>query len=88
MRATSNAGLQPALDFLFAHTDDPIPDPSSQSSAPQSKTTRTQDDEEDEEELEALRTAMGKPNANVAGGSEEGVEAKVSYHYSACIRDQ
>lgn len=88
LRATSNAGLQPALDFLFAHTDDPIPDPSTQSSAPQPTTSRTQDDEEDEEELEALRAAMGKANANVAGGSEEGVEAKVIFtiqHASANI---
>jgi len=76
LRATSNAGLQPALDFLFAHTDDPIPDPSSQSSAPQPTTSRTQDDEEDEEELEALRAAMGKGSAGAAGGSGEGVEAK------------
>ena len=33
LRATKNSGLQPALDFLFAHTDDPIPDSSAQTSA-------------------------------------------------------
>ena len=33
LRATKNSGLQPALDFLFAHTDDPIPDSSAQAIA-------------------------------------------------------
>ena len=54
LRATSNAGLQPALDFLFAHTDDPIPDVSAQSQAqPSSSTSRAGGGDEDDEELEA-----------------------------------
>ena len=80
LRATSNAGLQPALDFLFAHTDDPIPDVSAQSQAqPSSSTSRAGGGDEDDEELEALKAVYGKgaTGAGAEQGGGEGVEAKV-----------
>ncbi|KAL5492712.1 hypothetical protein ACEPAI_4159 [Sanghuangporus weigelae] len=82
LRATSNAGLQPALDFLFAHTDDPIPDASAQTSSSSVASGRTEGvptGDEDDEDAEALRAALGKGVANVAPSSEgagEGAEVE------------
>ncbi|KAL5513456.1 hypothetical protein ACEPAH_3855 [Sanghuangporus vaninii] len=82
LRATSNAGLQPALDFLFAHTDDPIPDASAQTSSSSVASGRMEEvptGDEDDEDAEALRAALGKGVANVAPSSEgagEGAEVE------------
>ncbi|OCB87700.1 hypothetical protein A7U60_g5226 [Sanghuangporus baumii] len=82
LRATGNAGLQPALDFLFAHTDDPIPDASAQTSSSSVASGRTEGvpaGDEDDEDAEALRAALGKGVANVAPSSEgagEGAEVE------------
>lgn len=81
LRATSNAGLQPALDFLIAHADDPIPDSTAQSgsSAAASGQTSVPTDENEDEDAEALQAALGKASANIAGsasGGDANVEAK------------
>ncbi|KAL5531163.1 hypothetical protein ACEPAG_4039 [Sanghuangporus baumii] len=82
LRATSNAGLQPALDFLFAHTDDPIPDASAQTGSSSTTSGRTEGvptGDEDDEDAEALRAALGKGVANVTPSSEgagEGAEVE------------
>ncbi|THH07966.1 hypothetical protein EW145_g3034 [Phellinidium pouzarii] len=68
LRATRNAGLQPALDFLFAHTDDPIPDPAAQASSGASAGAAMDVDEDDAETLRA-----------VTGESSVGPEAKVRH---------
>ncbi|EJD00018.1 uncharacterized protein FOMMEDRAFT_91875 [Fomitiporia mediterranea MF3/22] len=75
LRATSNAGLQPALDFLFAHTDDPVPDSTDQGGSSANVAgsgTAPNNDEEDDEDAEALRAALGKSVANVVPGGEQG----------------
>ncbi|VDC05182.1 unnamed protein product [Peniophora sp. CBMAI 1063] len=62
LRATNNRGLQPAMDFILEHNDDPIPEAGAQPSA--SSGGDVPMDEDDEEA--ALRAAMGKASANVA----------------------
>ena len=51
LRATNNSGLQPAMDFILAHNEDPIPDPASVATATSSAQPRSgplgEDDEED-----------------------------------------
>lgn len=84
LRTTGNAGLQPALDFLFAHTDDPIPDASAQgasSSLGAAGSGGVPNKDEDDEDADALRAALGKGVANIAPSSEgtgegEGAEAE------------
>lgn len=80
LKATKNSGLQPALDFLFAHTDDPIPDPS----APAAPATSASgggpmDEDADPEDLEAIQAVYGKANISAPAGAQAGedVEAKV-----------
>ncbi|KAN0109628.1 Ubiquitin-related domain containing protein [Russula decolorans] len=46
LRATKNSGLQPAMDFILEHNDDPIPDATS-SAQPQSEPINVDDDEDD-----------------------------------------
>ena len=78
LRATSNAGLQPAMDFLLEHVDDPIPDPSAQSAPSQSAPSGGASiDEDDEEDAAALRAAFGSGGAAAAAAAMD-VEAKVS----------
>lgn len=57
LRETRNAGLQPALDFLFTHTDDPIPDASTSATGPSGSYIAVDEDNGDEE---AIRAAYGK----------------------------
>ncbi|KAI5120942.1 hypothetical protein M0805_001647 [Coniferiporia weirii] len=73
LRATRGAGLQPALDFLFAHTDDEIPDPAAQSAAPQASAGGGAPmDVDDDEDAEALRAVYGKGGAAAAAGDNAG----------------
>ena len=64
LRETRNAGLQPALDFLFEHTDDPIPDSTVSSGGSASGSGQSgsaiEIDDEDVEDEEAIRAAYGK----------------------------
>lgn len=80
IRETKGAGLQPALDFLVAHTDDPVPDPAAPSSTAASGSTNTGGDAmdvEEDEETQALKEMYGKGAAGEAVSSGEQIEAKV-----------
>ncbi|KAH9074926.1 ubiquitin-related domain-containing protein [Lactarius deliciosus] len=75
LRATNNKGLQPAMDFILEHNDDPIPDATSgaaetSSAQPQSVPM----EEDDDEETAALRAVYGSPGA--ADQADSGVEAR------------
>ncbi|KAH9034592.1 ubiquitin-related domain-containing protein [Lactarius pseudohatsudake] len=75
LRATNNKGLQPAMDFILEHNDDPIPDATSgaaetSSAQPQSVPM----DEDDDEETAALRAVYGSPGA--ADQADSDVEAR------------
>lgn len=78
LRATKNSGLQPAMDFLLEHSDDPIPDSSAQAqAAPSSGSGRDVPmDEDDEEDAAALRAVYGTGAGAVAAAAAD-VEAKV-----------
>ncbi|KAF8270651.1 ubiquitin-related domain-containing protein [Lactarius quietus] len=79
LRATNNKGLQPAMDFILEHNDDPIPDPTSASSSahPQSEPI----DVDDDEDTAALRAVYGSAD------SAAGVEARVR-GWDHCCRHQ
>lgn len=81
IRQTKGAGLQPALDFLFAHADEPVPDPAAASSTDAGTTAGTGNDAmdvEEDEETQALKEMYGKGAAGSSGeGAGEQVEAKV-----------
>ncbi|KAJ7582285.1 hypothetical protein C8J56DRAFT_957469 [Mycena floridula] len=72
LAATSNSGLQPAMDHLFANEGNPVPDISSvkpeASSAPM--------DVDDDEDTEALRALGINPTGQSEAGGAEGAEAK------------
>jgi hypothetical protein len=70
LRATKNSGLQPAMDFILEHNDDPIPDPTS-SAQPQSEPINV----DDEDDIAVLGLQPG--DASQAGSSDV-VEARVS----------
>jgi hypothetical protein len=81
LRATNNRGLQPAMDFILEHNDDPIPDFTSGAVAT-SSAARPQTgpmDEDEDEDTAALRAAYGL-KAGAAGETDSGagVEARVS----------
>lgn len=86
LRSTGNAGLQPALDFLFAHSDDPIPDPTAQASTSTASTTSdTQIDEDqmDEEDLDVIKPVIrklpvGEGSVNPVTGIAEAKSIKCS----------
>ena len=71
LKATSNRGLQPAMDHLVENEGKPIPDLSSVSETPSAGGAPPQGDEDDED-AEALRAIYG-----AAGASGVQAEAKV-----------
>ncbi|TFY73514.1 hypothetical protein EWM64_g10498 [Hericium alpestre] len=75
LRATSNRGLQPAMDFILEHNDDPIPDPSA---APPPAASSQGEPMDEDEDLAAIQAAYGKANIAPASGTPdaEGAEAK------------
>ncbi|KAI0262306.1 ubiquitin-related domain-containing protein [Gloeopeniophorella convolvens] len=75
LRATNNRGLQPAMDFILEHSDDPIPDPSAQAPAASSAPSAGEPMDEDDEDTAALRAAYGGA-AGQAAPAEGGVEAR------------
>lgn len=77
LRATKNSGLQPAMDFILEHNDDPIPDATS-SAQPQSEPIIV--DDEDLDDAAALGLKLQSGNASQAGSAA--VEARVSRTYS------
>ena len=77
LKATSNRGLQPAMDHLIENEGKPVPDLSSVTSAASSRPPQGGGDPMDEDDdLEALRAVYGKDG----GGSnldQTEAEAKV-----------
>ncbi len=80
LRATNNKGLQPAMDFILEHNDDPIPDATPGAAATSSAQPQSGPmDEDDDEETAALRAVYGvSPGAAAQADSDAGVEARVS----------
>jgi len=78
LRATNNKGLQPAMDFILEHNDDPIPDATSAATAASSAQPQSGPmDEDDDEETAALRAVYGVgPGAAAQADSGAGVEAR------------
>ncbi|KAI0058877.1 hypothetical protein BV25DRAFT_1829626 [Artomyces pyxidatus] len=75
LRATSNRGLQPAMDFILEHNDDPVPDPSAQASAPASSTSNPGEPmDEDDDDVAALRAAYGVAGASAAASGAVGAD--------------
>ena len=64
LKATSNRGLQPAMDHILEHENDPVPDLSSVSEASSSRPTDALDADEDDEAMAARLAAEGA-EANV-----------------------
>ena len=79
LRATNNRGLQPAMDFILEHNDDPIPEPGAAPPAGSGSTGAGEPmDEDEDEDTAAIRAAYGKASANVASSPDVGDgEAKV-----------
>lgn len=74
LRATKNSGLQPAMDFILEHNDDPIPDASS-SAQPQSEPIVI----DDEDDAAAAAAAYGLQSGDASQASSGAVvEARVS----------
>ena len=84
LRATNNKGLQPAMDFILEHNDDPIPDATSAAAA----TSSTQPiDVDDDEDTAALRAVYGTgPGAAAQAASDASVEARVSSRDDLLLR--
>ena len=78
LRATKNSGLQPAMDFILEHNDDPIPDATS-SAQPQSEPIIV--DDEDLDDAAALGLKLQSGDASQAGSAAAAVEARVSRTY-------
>lgn len=76
LKATNNAGLQPAMDHILENDGKPVPDLTSVTST--SAPSAQANDEQDDEELEALRAQYGGgAAATPAGGSASGGVAQV-----------
>lgn len=73
LKATSNRGLQPAMDHLLENQDKPIPDLTDVPSAATSAGGPSNAVDEDDEDVEALKAVYGP----AAGGSGQDLEAKV-----------
>lgn len=80
LRATNNKGLQPAMDFILEHNDDPIPDFTSGAAATSSAQPHGEPMNEDEDEdTAALRAAYGlRPGTANQADSGADPEARVS----------
>ncbi|KAF8316662.1 hypothetical protein DL93DRAFT_2077943 [Clavulina sp. PMI_390] len=71
LKATQNRGLQPSMDFILEHNDDPVPDLSSvpASGGSGGGASSGMDVDDDDEDAAAIRAAMGKASANVTPSS-------------------
>ena len=74
LRATKNSGLQPAMDFILEHNDDPIPDTTSSAQPPQSEPISV----DDEDDAAALGLQLQLGDASQSGSGDAVVEASVS----------
>ncbi|QRV88893.1 UBX (ubiquitin regulatory X) domain protein [Ceratobasidium sp. AG-Ba] len=68
LKATNNAGLQPAMDHILENDGKPVPDLGSVAAAQPASVTRGEDEEED---MEALQARFGGP-AGAASSSTDG----------------
>jgi hypothetical protein len=59
LKATSNRGLQPAMDHILEHENDPVPELSSISESSASRPTDALDVDEDDEAMAARLAAEG-----------------------------
>jgi UBX domain-containing protein 1/4 len=83
LRATNNKGLQPAMDFILEHNDDPIPDSTSGVATTSSAQPQSVPMDEDEDEDAAVLRAVHGLSPGAAGLTDStsdggGVEARVS----------
>jgi hypothetical protein len=84
LRATKNKGLQPAMDFILEHNEDPIPDSTSGAAAASSAPPHSESMAEDNDvDVDVLRSAYALPPGSsgpslTESASSAEVEAKVS----------
>ncbi|KAI0272962.1 ubiquitin-related domain-containing protein [Russula aff. rugulosa BPL654] len=81
LRATKNSGLQPAMDFILEHNDDPIPDATS-SAQPQSEPIIV--DDEDLDDAAALGLELQSGDASQAGSAAAAAVEARSVKCSEC----
>ena len=74
LKATNNAGLQPAMDHILENDGKPVPDLGSITAAPPSAPPAA---EEDDEDLAALRAQYGGANAAPSSSEATGGVAQV-----------
>lgn len=75
LRATNNKGLQPAMDFILEHNEDPIPDATS--AAAETSSAQPIDVDEDEDTA-ALRAVYGTGRgAEAQAAYDASIQAKV-----------
>ncbi|GAB1518254.1 hypothetical protein RhiTH_001313 [Rhizoctonia solani] len=74
LKATNNAGLQPAMDHILENDGKPVPDLTNVASTNAPAPTANEDDEE----LEALRAQYGGTGAAEAGKAENSVSGGVA----------
>lgn len=87
LRATNNRGLQPAMDFILEHNDDPIPEPGAVPSAGSGSTGAAEPmDEDEDEDTAAIRAAYGKASANVASSPDVGDGEAKSIKCAVCSK--
>lgn len=90
LKATSNRGLQPAMDFILENQDKPVPDLSSVSSSSTSQPARTGGDDDDDEDVEALKAIYGHKGGveaqSAAADAAADAEAKVRVTFCQSLR--
>ena len=75
LKATGNRGLQPAMDHIFEHDGQPVPDLSSVSESSSSRPAAAMDVDDDEDAADLA--SLGVIKGAIASGSAD-VEAKAS----------
>ena len=73
LKATSNRGLQPAMDHILENEGNPVPDISAVTSSSSGPGTGTAGGDEDDDDAEALQAVYG------AGGGSVDAQAKVRF---------
>ncbi|KAF8576856.1 hypothetical protein K439DRAFT_1649205 [Ramaria rubella] len=69
LKATSNRGLQPAMDHILEHEGQPVPELSAVASSDVLPSGTAEGNEDDDEETEALRVAGGSGNIDAGAKS-------------------
>lgn len=82
MKATGNRGLQPAMDHIFEHEGQPVPELSGVTESKGGSSAPMDVDADDDDDVEALK-GLGVVKGAVAGSSSGAdAEAKVPHHLS------